>query len=520
MCIAQVGSEIPKTTGMIRMTTQGGTVHQLMGSDDQHDLPVFPIVVAYNRINHFAPTHYLSDTSLADWRLAQMMRHLECAKDYFEEAQDHINNPPLSFMMLKLSKQMEGVRLSIQERAKRGLFAATNPPVNMHELKPKCSDKLARYNPNPQKPVIHQKLPQPEFSLLPSCTVDHLTVPDIFDEEPDEPVDIMQPVTSASRSASKQAPLKKSVRKPTSTTSSTASSSQPPEPKRKRGAAISARKKASRIEVDEDDLDADEDFNPEDEEEAEVEEQMEEEKGEQSEPTTIQESIVKGIPMERQKRKRKEDDPSYKYICELCAKAFQKTNDLKDHNYVDHFGKTYDCEDCVKHYKSEKALKTHIKTVHDGIGRVKCSEEGCNWRSKDPGTYHNHLLTVHDIGEPIKCNMINSDGQKCGKVFINTRSFTEHKDVHRLKNVECSLCNRMFSSEEKRVIHVRKYHITGTQANTYKCDECGQTLDTPEQLGNHTMLHKLKKHKELKAQQEAQRLYAELWLFLFCILDV
>ena len=129
MCIAQVGSEIPKTTGMIWMTTHGGTVHQLMGSDDQHDLPVFPIVVAYNRINHFAPTQYVCDTSLADWHLAQMYRHLQCAQDYFAEAEDNINNPPLSYMLLKLAKQMEGVKLSIQERAKRGLFAASNTPL-------------------------------------------------------------------------------------------------------------------------------------------------------------------------------------------------------------------------------------------------------------------------------------------------------------------------------------------------------------------------------------------------------
>ena len=48
------------------MTTAAGTVIQLMGSDEQYDLPVFPVVLLYNRINHYAPTHYLSDTSLSD----------------------------------------------------------------------------------------------------------------------------------------------------------------------------------------------------------------------------------------------------------------------------------------------------------------------------------------------------------------------------------------------------------------------------------------------------------------------
>ena len=64
--IAQVGYELPKTKLEVRMTTAAGTVIQLMGSDEQYDLPVFPVVLAYNRINQKAPTHYLSDTSLSD----------------------------------------------------------------------------------------------------------------------------------------------------------------------------------------------------------------------------------------------------------------------------------------------------------------------------------------------------------------------------------------------------------------------------------------------------------------------
>ena len=50
-----MGYELPKTNQEIRMTTAAGTVIQLMGSDEQFDLPVFPIVLAYNRINHYAP---------------------------------------------------------------------------------------------------------------------------------------------------------------------------------------------------------------------------------------------------------------------------------------------------------------------------------------------------------------------------------------------------------------------------------------------------------------------------------
>ena len=182
-------------------------------------------------------------------------------------------------------------------------------------------------------------------------------------------------------------------------------------------------------------------------------------------------------------------------------------NALKDHKYVQHLGRFYDCEVCVNHYKSEKALKTHIRTQHDSVGSAKCTEEGCQWSSKDPGQLHNHLLTEHQIGQPIKCQILNSDGVKCGKIFINTRSFTEHQFVHQEKNVECNLCNHLFATEEKMAIHVKCHHISGTQVKDFPCDECGSTFKTSNQLANHKTVHKLK--------QEAQGLYAELFSFVY-----
>ena len=66
-----------------------------MGTDGQYDLPSFPIVLVYNRINHYTPTVYLSKISLADWRLAQMYRHLVCAGDFYSESQEDIHDKNL-----------------------------------------------------------------------------------------------------------------------------------------------------------------------------------------------------------------------------------------------------------------------------------------------------------------------------------------------------------------------------------------------------------------------------------------
>ena len=117
--IAQVGYELPKTNQEGRMTTAAGTVIHLMGSGEQYDLPLFPVALAYNRINHYSPTHYLSDTSPSDWRLAQMYRHLVCPNDFYIESLEGLNDPMLDNLLERLNVQMETVKLFIEERAKR-----------------------------------------------------------------------------------------------------------------------------------------------------------------------------------------------------------------------------------------------------------------------------------------------------------------------------------------------------------------------------------------------------------------
>ena len=82
MIVAQVTTTELKTHQELRYTTAAGAVIQLMGSDEQFSLVEFPIVLAYNRIHHYLPTAYLSDRSLANWRLAQMYKHFTAANEY------------------------------------------------------------------------------------------------------------------------------------------------------------------------------------------------------------------------------------------------------------------------------------------------------------------------------------------------------------------------------------------------------------------------------------------------------
>ena len=161
----------------------------------------------------------------------------------------------------------------------------------------------------------------------------------------------------------------------------------------------------------------------------------------------------------------------------------------------------------MKQYNSHKSLRLHFKLKHQNIGRVKCSEPQCGWTDQDPGKLYNHLLKQHDIGELIVCQIENLDGKICNKIFINTRSFQEHKIVHSERNYECEVCNRKFPSPEHRAKHIKKYHPIPGEELMFQCEICEKTFSLNSQLENHKTLHKLHHHKLLqkKAAEEVSQ---------------
>ena len=165
-----------------------------------------------------------------------------------------------------------------------------------------------------------------------------------------------------------------------------------------------------------------------------------------------------------------------------------------------HLGQTFDCAECLKSYQTKKAYKNHEKLKHQGLGKIKCTQEGCDWVDADSGKLHNHLLTAHNIGEPIVCNVVLENGKTCGKVFTNARSFQTHAGFHMEKKYQCDQCDRYFSTEVGRKAHIHKYHPKSQSGeDKWQCDICGKVFDQESLLKNHKTLHMLKHHRELQA---------------------
>ena len=164
MIVAQVTATELKTHQELRYTTAAGAVIQLMRSDEQFSLVEFPIILAYNRIHHYLPTAYLSDRSLANWRLAQMYQHFTAANEYFVESKASMEyEPELVQTLDAIFVGVTEVQRQVRDRAKLSSKAATSVPISLTGKKPKRSDILGRWSGLPKRDARLIPLPQPIF---------------------------------------------------------------------------------------------------------------------------------------------------------------------------------------------------------------------------------------------------------------------------------------------------------------------------------------------------------------------
>ena len=429
------------------------------------------------------------------------------------------------------------VQRQVRDRAKLGSTAATSVPITLTGKKPKRSDILGRWSGLPKRDARLIPLPQPFFDnpaedpslpdyifqrRAPTSTVTTEASSIEGQPGPTAPVTITAgqaiPTVTVATTAGQPAETATGTTTPAVilTSGSTSSHStpaseriRPPPPTPAGGVQISSsqsgrkKRKATKPPIIEegevDDPERDPDFVI-------LDEDLEEAEVQPSSSISIlsqQESVEKGIP-QLPKKRAVVPESKKKYRCQVCNQGFQRTTELKDHNYTQHLGGSYSCAECLKCYVNEKGLKYHIRSIHKGEGKCKCTEEGCNWEDKDSGKLHQYLLTVHEIGDPLVCQVILEDGSTCKKVFKNTRSFKTHADFHLEKKFKCHLCDRHFSTETNRKVHIGRYHKSQDDEIQYQCEFCGKTFDMESQLNNHRNLHRLQHHRMLQAQKKEE----------------
>ena len=155
------------------------------------------------------------------------------------------------------------------------------------------------------------------------------------------------------------------------------------------------------------------------------------------------------------------------FHCALCESFFDHFELLLHHEQQNHpdliperqnySGKDnlilcpFQCQ-CDFQAKWPKLLRHHVKIVHIGFY---CEE--CNLRYQDKAFFEDHMRSVHQLDQDYswQCGI-------CKEICRTEATREEHEQVFHageFHHSKCSLCGKIFSSEEEKTKHIDQNHI-------------------------------------------------------------
>lgn len=158
------------------------------------------------------------------------------------------------------------------------------------------------------------------------------------------------------------------------------------------------------------------------------------------------------------------------YACDKCSFRTSKNRHLWHHMYTVHTLPSVSCNICKKLLKHKRALKAHMKSVHNGSGKIfKCGEcdvtlksasaiiahrrrvhtheyfmcKNCDYKTTDYGSFNNHQRVM------FKCRF-------CEFQNHNRAYYYQHlQDVHHVTLPVCEYCNKTYASMDTLRAHLR-----------------------------------------------------------------
>ncbi|KAF5276961.1 hypothetical protein FQR65_LT16125 [Abscondita terminalis] len=187
------------------------------------------------------------------------------------------------------------------------------------------------------------------------------------------------------------------------------------------------------------------------------------------------ECAVNSITVNTTGRTKKQSGVLKPYQCDVCAKTWKTSGELKSHQSSHSNVRPFICEICGQSYKQKTALDVHVG-MHNGIYPFSCMY--CKKTFTQKGALQRHL-PLHTGDTPYQCDL-------CGKRFVHHTSFNIHRLSHTgQKDYKCSQCGLALLSAS----HLKRHMRVHTGEKKYACNLCDKRFAERYNLVSHQKLH-------------------------------
>ncbi|XP_035474667.1 endothelial zinc finger protein induced by tumor necrosis factor alpha-like [Scophthalmus maximus] len=197
--------------------------------------------------------------------------------------------------------------------------------------------------------------------------------------------------------------------------------------------------------------------------------------------------------------------------CDLCPKAYMRTNDLEHHKKIVHAGtepqrpSSLLCDFCGKEFKCRSQLLIHFQT-HTGERPHLCDICGRKFARQHQLKRHKILIHTNQLSHeenpspdsPFACGV-------CGKRLKSQALLAAHAHIHTAdKPHRCGVCLRSFQRATCLKQHHLRVHLkvkmnnaphaagsrrSAVQARAFPCHICSKVFKFKSLLASHSLIH-------------------------------
>ena len=172
-----------------------------------------------------------------------------------------------------------------------------------------------------------------------------------------------------------------------------------------------------------------------------------------------------------------------RFSCDLCDHQATRNSSLKIHKDTVHFGvKRYKCNVCAKEFTWSNDMKRHIKVNHARvIETFNCDQ--CDYTCKRQDILKSHKDSKH--------LQIKYTCEHCGQNLMNKRNLKIHvESIHQGIKYDCELCEYSGTQKSSLWTHKRQQHDgIYPKQEKFKCDVCGKYCGDAGKLKSHAKSH-------------------------------